>query len=388
MVVLRLAGHVAIDVALLLEPAGSPGTDECLEGAEDGRSTDVGLAPSETLVELLRAHLAPGGRQRLRHQQPLTRHALTGRREPLGGGRCVEGPGHRPTLAHPLGSLGSLGETRYHRLMAGAATPASAPGLLSLRGVSADYGGEPVLREVDLEIPRGRLVSIIGPNGSGKSTLLKAILGLVPRVSGRVLLDGRPVARVRRRVAYVPQREAVDWSFPINAEQVAMMGRFPSIGWLLPPSREDRRAVLEALERVGMGDLRHRQIGSLSGGQQQRVFLARALVQGAAVLLLDEPLNGVDATTERVIVELMRNLRDSGVSIVQATHDLESAADTSDLLCFVNHRLVAFGPPEQTFTAHTLHETFGGEVLVLDAGDHAHVHAGGHHGAHSHVHDH
>jgi manganese/zinc/iron transport system ATP- binding protein len=261
-----------------------------------------------------------------------------------------------------------------------AAAPPKA-GALWLSDVSAAYGSELILRDVDLEVPPGRLVSIIGPNGSGKSTLLKAILGLVPRVRGKIMLGGQPVSRVRRQIAYVPQREAVDWSFPISAEQVVMMGRFPRIGWVLPASRADRRAVAEALERLGISDLRRHQIGALSGGQQQRVFLARALVQEASVLLLDEPLTGVDATTVRVIVELMGELREAGVSIVQATHDLEVAADASDLLCFVNRRLVAFGPPDETFTAHTLHETFGGEVLVLDAGDHAHVHGGGHHGA-------
>jgi manganese/zinc/iron transport system ATP- binding protein len=266
--------------------------------------------------------------------------------------------------------------------MTAAVSPPS-PGLW-LSSVSAAYGGDPILSDVDLAVPPGQLVSIIGPNGSGKSTLLKAILGLVPQVRGKVMLDGRPVSRVRRRIAYVPQREAVDWSFPISAGQVVMMGRFPHIGWLLPPSGADHRAVAEALERLGITELRRQQIGSLSGGQQQRVFLARALVQEASVLLLDEPLTGVDATTQQVIVELMAELRDAGTTIVQATHDLETAADVSDLLCFVNRRVVAFGTPDDTFNEHTLHVTFGGEVLVLDSGDHAHVHGGGPHGLHRH----
>jgi manganese/zinc/iron transport system ATP- binding protein len=270
------------------------------------------------------------------------------------------------------------------------ATSSAAPttGTLVLRGVSAGYGDELVLTDVDLEIPPGRLVAIIGPNGSGKSTLLKSILGLVPQVVGSVTLDGRPIEAERPRIAYVPQREAVDWSFPVSAEQVVMMGRFRRIGWLGGPSAADREAVASALERVGMADLRRRQIGALSGGQQQRIFLARALVQQASVLLLDEPLTGVDTTTEQVIIGIMRELRDVGVTTIQATHDLESAADVSDLLCFVNRRLLAAGPPDETFTAHVLHETFGGEVLLVDAGDHAHVHAGGHHGEHSHEHTH
>lgn len=251
---------------------------------------------------------------------------------------------------------------------------------LVLRGVSAGYGAGPVLEDVDLAIPPGTLVGVIGPNGSGKSTLLKAILGLAPVSTGTVLLDGRPVSEQRDRLAYVPQREAVDWSFPVNAEQVVMMGRYPRVGWLRTPGRGDRRAVRDALERVALDDQRSAQIGALSGGQQQRVFLARALVQEASVLLLDEPMTGVDQTTEQLIVSLLRELRDAGATILQATHDLESASEISDQLCFVNRRVVAFGPPADTFIPSVLHATFGGELLIVKAGDHSHVHGGGHHG--------
>lgn len=251
---------------------------------------------------------------------------------------------------------------------------------LVLRGVGAGYGGDLVLRDVDLVIPPGTLVGVIGPNGSGKSTLLKAILGLAPVATGTVLLDGRPVAEQRDRLAYVPQREAVDWSFPVSAEQVVMMGRYPRVGWLRIPGATDRAAVRDALERVALADLGSAQIGALSGGQQQRVFLARALVQEASVLLLDEPMTGVDQTTEQLIVNLLRELRDGGTTILHATHDLESAADVSDRLCFVNRRVVAFGPPAETFTPPILHATFGGELLIVREGGHSHVHGGGHHG--------
>jgi ABC-type Mn2+/Zn2+ transport system ATPase subunit len=251
---------------------------------------------------------------------------------------------------------------------------------LVLRDVSAGYGAGPVLQDVDLAIPPGTLVGVIGPNGSGKSTLLKAILGLAPMATGSVLLDGRPVADQRDRVAYVPQREAVDWSFPVSAEQVVMMGRYPRVGWLRVPGAGDRAAVREALGRVALPDLGSRQIGALSGGQQQRVFLARALVQEASVLLLDEPMTGVDQTTEQLILSLLRELRDGGTTILHATHDLESAAEISDQLCFVNRRVVAYGPPAETFIPSILHATFGGELLIVKAGDHSHVHAGGHHG--------
>ena len=252
------------------------------------------------------------------------------------------------------------------------------PGL-RLRGIGAGYGSGLVLHDVDLAIPPGTLVGLIGPNGSGKSTLLKAILGLAPVVTGTVLLDGRPVAEQRDRLAYVPQREAVDWSFPVSGEQVVMMGRYPQVGWLRIPGATDRAAVRDALERVALADLGSSQIGALSGGQQQRVFLARALVQEASVLLLDEPMTGVDQTTEQLIIGLLQELRDGGTTILHATHDLESASETSDQLCFVNRRVVAYGPPAETFTPPILHATFGGELLIVHEGEHTHVHGGGHH---------
>jgi len=251
---------------------------------------------------------------------------------------------------------------------------------LVLRGVNAGYGAGVVLEDVDLAIPPGTLVGVIGPNGSGKSTLLKAILGLAPVATGTVLLDGSPASEQRDRLAYVPQREAVDWSFPVSAEQVVMMGRYPRVGWLRIPGTTDSGAVRDALERVALADRASAQIGALSGGQQQRVFLARALVQEASVLLLDEPMTGVDQTTEQLIVSLLQELRDGGTTILHATHDLESAAEISDQLCFVNRRVVAYGPPAETFTPSVLHATFGGELLIVQAGDHSHVHGGGHHG--------
>jgi manganese/zinc/iron transport system ATP- binding protein len=262
-----------------------------------------------------------------------------------------------------------------------AATAAARPGDgLVIRDLTAGYGGEPTLRDVSLELPAGSITAVVGPNGSGKSTLLKAILGLTPEVSGEVRVDGVEADQVRHRIAYVPQREAVDWGFPITAADVVMMGRYPRLGVVRRPGSEDRARVAEALGRVGLEPHAGRQIGALSGGQQQRVFLARALVQGASVLLLDEPMTGVDQATEQAIDALLHELRDSGATVVITTHDLESASEQCDLLAFVNHRIVAFGPPAQTFTPPTLHATFGGELLILQAGDHRHVHAGGHHG--------
>jgi ABC-type Mn2+/Zn2+ transport system ATPase subunit len=260
-----------------------------------------------------------------------------------------------------------------------AALPAAHRDGLEIRDLEAGYGREPTLTGVSLQLPAGSITAVVGPNGSGKSTLLKAILGLTPDVRGEIRVDGVSVDRARDRIAHVPQREVVDWGFPITAADVVMMGRYPRLGVIRRPGAADRRQVREALARVGMEPFGGHQIGALSGGQQQRVFLARALVQEASVLLLDEPMTGVDQATERAINELLRELRDAGATIVITTHDLESAAEECDLLAFVNHRVVAFGPPADTFTPATLHATFGGELLIGQAGDHRHVHAGGHH---------
>jgi manganese/zinc/iron transport system ATP- binding protein len=251
--------------------------------------------------------------------------------------------------------------------------------MLQLRGMSAGYGDGFAVQDATVALPSASVTAVLGPNGSGKSTFLKAILRLTPEVEGDVTLDGRPADDQRARIAYVPQRESVDWSFPISAEQVVLMGRDRLIGWLRRPRRRDVAAVEQALSRVGIRDLGDRQIGALSGGQQQRVFLARALVQEASVYLLDEPMTGVDRITEELIVELLGELRDAGATVVYATHDLESAADSADYLCFLNRRIVAFGPPAETFTPTVLHQTFGGELLILAEDGHRHVHGGGHH---------
>lgn len=254
---------------------------------------------------------------------------------------------------------------------------------LRIRGLGAGYGAGLVLTDVDLDLPAGSITGVIGPNGSGKTTLLRAILGMAPTVIGSVILDGKPAAEERHRIAYVPQREAVDWSFPISAREVVMMGRYPSLGPLRRPGSADRMAVADAVARVDMTSYADRQIGALSGGQQQRIFLARALVQEASLLLLDEPMTGVDHATGHAIDGVLHELRDRGATIILTTHDLESAAEQSDLLALVNHRVVAFGPPESTFTPEMLHATFGGELIILGSGERRHVHAGGHHGAHS-----
>lgn len=358
------AGDVRVDVAVELQATRHASVHERLQRPKDGRATNAWLPSPQAAIQLLSRELAAGTGERVGDQQPLAGDPFSGGAEAIR--RRQADAIHEQRLAQArLGIMSGVSDSQSG---------------LVLRDVSAGYGAGVVLQDVDLAIPPGTLVGVIGPNGSGKSTLLKAILGLAPVTTGTVLLDGGPVAEQRDRLAYVPQREAVDWSFPVSAEQVVMMGRYPRVGWLRVPGTLDGAAVREALERVALADLGSTQIGGLSGGQQQRVFLARALVQEASVLLLDEPMTGVDQTTEQLIVTLLKELRDSGTTILHATHDLESAAEISDQLCFVNRRVVAYGPPAETFIPSVLHSTFGGELLIVQAGDHSHVHGGGHHG--------
>jgi manganese/zinc/iron transport system ATP- binding protein len=248
---------------------------------------------------------------------------------------------------------------------------------LVLRDLTVAYPGKLVLRGVSADIRRGQVVGLIGPNGGGKSTLLMAILGIVPIVRGTVTLFGRPAATMRARIAYVPQRELVDWEFPVTVREVVMMGRYPRIGWLGRPGRHDEASVDAVLERVSMGQHRGSQIGQLSGGQQQRVFIARALAHDADLLLLDEPMVGIDAATQEVIVRIIDEQRRAGKIVVLATHDLAGASCTCDCLCCLNGRLVSFGPWRETYTAEVLAATYGGPVIVLAPGGAVIPHHGG-----------
>ena len=236
---------------------------------------------------------------------------------------------------------------------------------IEVADLTVAYGATPVLWDVDLTVPPGVLMAIVGPNGAGKTTLIKAILELVRPAAGRVLIHGRPYEERRRLVAYVPQRRTVDWDFPTNVLDVVLMGRYGALGWLRRPGRRDRTLALEALEQVGMLDLADRQISQLSGGQQQRVFLARALVQDARVYLMDEPFQGVDATTERAIVELLRRLRAEGRTVVCVHHDLQTVAEYFDSATLLNVRRIASGPVEEVFNEDNLRLTYGGRVSFL-----------------------
>jgi len=236
---------------------------------------------------------------------------------------------------------------------------------VEVHDLTVAYHTKPVLWDVDFSLPEGKLVAIIGPNGAGKSTMLKAILGLVPISAGWVEIFGQSTREQRSLIGYVPQRESVDWDFPTSALDVVLMGLYGKIGWLRRPGRKERAKAIAALEHVGMADYAHRQISQLSGGQQQRVFLARALAQEAQLYFMDEPFAGVDATTERAIATLLRELRSQGKTVVAVHHDLQTVPEYFDWAVMLNLRLVAAGPIEQVFTADNLHATYGGRLQVL-----------------------
>lgn len=228
------------------------------------------------------------------------------------------------------------------------------------------YHRKPVIWDVGFDVPAGALVGIVGPNGAGKSTLLKAVMDLVPRASGKIQIFGKSYRQSRGRVGYVPQRESVDWDFPVSALDVVAMGLYGQVGWCLPIRRRHLEAAREALARVGIADLAQRQISQLSGGQQQRTFLARALVQQADLYLMDEPFASVDAATERAIVDILRELKRQGKTAVVIHHDLQTVPEYFDYVVLLNVRVVAAGPIAEVFTSENLHKTYGGRLTLLD----------------------
>jgi manganese/zinc/iron transport system ATP- binding protein len=237
---------------------------------------------------------------------------------------------------------------------------------LSIYDLTVAYHSKPVLWDVSVDVPAGKLVGVVGPNGAGKSTLVKAVMDLVPHASGRVLVYGKPYKQNRHRVGYVPQRESVDWDFPVSALDVVTMGLYGKIGWCRPVTRKYRQLALEALDRVGIAALAQRQISHLSGGQQQRTFLARALAQDADLYLMDEPFAAVDAATERVIVQLLHDLKRAGKTMLVIHHDLQTVVDYFDHVILLNMRVVASGPTASTFTRENLQKTYGGKLTLLD----------------------
>lgn len=236
---------------------------------------------------------------------------------------------------------------------------------LSVTDLTVAYQEKPVLWDVDLHVPPGILMAIVGPNGAGKTTFIKAALGLIKPVAGQVLIYDQPYATQRRLVGYVPQRGSVDWDFPTSVLDVVMMGRYGTLGWFRRPGRKERELALEALEKVGMARYADRQISQLSGGQQQRTFLARALVQDAQIYFMDEPFQGVDATTERAIVSLLKELRAEGKTVIAVHHDLQTVQEYFDWVMLLNVRCIASGPVGQVFTEENLRRTYGGRVAFL-----------------------
>ncbi len=240
------------------------------------------------------------------------------------------------------------------------------PPVLDVHDLTVAYQRRPVLWDVDLAVHGPALVGIIGPNGAGKSTLIKAILGLVPVATGGATVLGQPVARVRQRIGYVPQRESVDWDFPVSVLDVALMGTYGKLGWFRRPGQRERALALDCLKRVGLVDLADRQIGQLSGGQQQRTFLARALAQEADVYFMDEPMAGVDAATEAVVFALLQEMREQGKTVFVVHHDLRGVPKTFDHVVLLNRRLVASGPTAEAFTDANLRKAYGGRLQLLD----------------------
>ena len=236
---------------------------------------------------------------------------------------------------------------------------------LEVHDLTVAYHRRPVLYGIDLEVPAGKLVGIVGPNGAGKSTLIKAIMGVVPLSGGWIKIFGQPFRKNLTRVGYVPQRESVDWDFPVNVMDVVLMGRYGRLGLCRRPGREDREIARACLEKVHMLPYADRQIANLSGGQQQRVFLARALAQESDLYLMDEPFAGVDAATETAIITLLQELKSRGKTILVVHHDLPTARSYFDMLLLINMRLVAFGPTEQVFTQELLQSTYGGRLTIL-----------------------
>ncbi len=245
------------------------------------------------------------------------------------------------------------------------------PARLELYHVTVAYGGQLALQDVTLQVPHGAQVAVVGPNGAGKSTLFKVLVGLLPVQAGQIFIHGRPLGAHHDCVAYVPQREEVDWRFPVTVADVVMMGRYGRLGWLKRPKAYDRAIVMRSLEQLGIAELADRPIGELSGGQQRRTFLARALAQEPHILLMDEPFTGVDAATQETTMRLLEQLRDKCVTVLLSTHDLNLAATHFEQVILLNKRLIRYGSAEQMLTPETITETFGGQVFWLE------IHGGG-----------
>lgn len=239
---------------------------------------------------------------------------------------------------------------------------------LEVRDLSASYDGDTLaIDSLSFSIPVGSLTAIVGPNGSGKSTTVKSIMGVIEPVSGEIKINGNPLTSASELV-YVPQRSEIDWDFPLTVEDVVKQGLYPRLGLWKRPKKSDLEFVEQSMSDLGVIELRNRQIGELSGGQQQRTFLARALVQRGKIILMDEPFQGVDATTERAIVDLLHSLQSQGSTVVLVHHDISTVPQYFDHVLLLNRTVVAFGPTDTTFTRSNLQRTYGGRMAVFEDG--------------------
>ena len=242
------------------------------------------------------------------------------------------------------------------------------PHRLEVENISVAYGDNVILRDISFQVPHGAQIAVVGPNGAGKSTLFKALVGLLPLKNGRILIHGMPLGDHKDCVAYIPQREEVDWRFPVTVADVVTMGRFNTRGWFARPNRDDHEAVARSLDEMGIANLAKVSISDLSGGQQQRVFLARAIAQEPHILLMDEPFTGVDATTQEVTLNLLDHLRQRQVTAIISTHDLNLAVTRFETVMLINKRLVAYGPAKEVLSQENLQKAFGSSLLVMENG--------------------
>ena len=236
---------------------------------------------------------------------------------------------------------------------------------IEVHNLSVAYNRIPVLWDIDFELPIGQIIGIVGPNGSGKSTLLKAIMGLIPISSGYAKIFEKDLSKIRDRVAYIPQRESIDWNFPATVEDVVRMGRYKKGKLFSRLSQIDKQLSLDAIDKVNLNEFKNRQIAQLSGGQQQRVFIARALAQGADIYIMDEPFVGVDIATEQTILKLLFQMKSEGKTVVIVHHDLQTVSDYFDYLVLLNTRLIAHGPTNEVMTNENLQATYGGQLDLL-----------------------
>ncbi|HNV50627.1 MAG: metal ABC transporter ATP-binding protein [Bacteroidales bacterium] len=230
---------------------------------------------------------------------------------------------------------------------------------LQIHDLTVAYKFKPVLWDIDLSVPTGVMMAIVGPNGAGKSTLIKSVLNIVKPVAGTVTFFGKPYRSIRSKITYVPQKSSVDWDFPTTVLDLVMMGTYGKLGWIKRPGKKERKLALQAIEKVGLTGFERQQISQLSGGQQQRVFLARALVQQADLYFMDEPFQGIDATTEKAIIKILKELIEDNKTVIAVHHDLQTIVEYFDYIAFLNVRKIAEGKVEDVFTNENLEKTYG-----------------------------